>query len=151
MDWTQIVIAVIGGLFTGGGLMIFFTRREVKDGKAAENMQKVVDSMQKSLDAKDRIIEEQEQRRKELKDDVDKKDAKIDELQREKSAMRDKLEQEKSEMRDTIDDLSTRLAVASMMRCVKLKCDDRDPPFGTIVELAGLKQTDLVKLSKTEH
>ena len=137
MDWTQIAVALIGGLFVGGGLMLIFTRKEVKDGKAAENMQKVVDSMQKSLDAKDRIIEEQEQRRKELKGDVDKKDAKIDELQR-----------EKSEMRDKIDDLSTKFAVASMMRCVKLKCDDRDPPFGSIVELTGLKDIDLVSLSK---
>lgn len=149
MDWTQIIIAVISGLFVGGGLMLIFTRKEVKDGKAAENMQKVVDSMQKSLDAKDRIIEEQEQRRKELKDDVDKKDAKIDELQREKSAMRDKYEQEKSEMRDQIDDLKTKNAVSSMMRCIKIKCDERDPPFGSIVDLAGLKDADLVSLSKT--
>lgn len=148
MDWTQIAVALIGGLFVGGGLMLIFTRKEVKDGKAAENMQKVVDSMQKSLDAKDRIIEEQEQRRKELKGDVDKKDAKIDELQREKSEMRDRFEKEKSEMRDKIDDLSTKFAVASMMRCVKLKCDDRDPPFGSIVELTGLKDIDLVSLSK---
>ena len=64
MDWTQIAVALIGGLFVGGGLMLILTRKEVKDGKAAENMQKVVDSMQKSLDAKDRIIEEQEQRRR---------------------------------------------------------------------------------------
>lgn len=148
MEWTQIAIAVIGGLFAGGGLMLIFTRREVKDGKAAENMQRVVDSMQKSLDAKDRIIEEQEHRREELKADVDKKDAKIDELQREKSSMRDKFEQEKSEMRDTIDDLSTKLAVSSMMRCIKLGCAERDPPFGSIVELAGIKDMDLVSLSK---
>ena len=39
-----------------------------------------LDNMQKVLDAKDRIIEEREEERcKELKNDLDKKDAKIDE------------------------------------------------------------------------
>lgn len=139
MDWTQIVIAVIGlagGLLTGGGLMMWFTRKETKEGKAIENMQKVVDSMQASLDAKDRIIQEHEARRQELKADIDKKDSKIEQLLK-----------EKSEIRDENDDLKTNLAVATMLKCRTLKCVDRDPPFGSIVNLAGLKDMDLIKLA----
>lgn len=140
MDWTQILITIIstivGGLL-GGGFMMWFTRREVKEGKGIENMQKVVESMQKSLDAKDRIIEEHETRRKELKADLDKKDVKIEELLK-----------EKSEIRDDNDDLKTSLAVALMLKCKTLKCVDRDPPFGSVVSLAGLKDIDLVKIAK---
>lgn len=139
MDWTQIVIAVIGlagGLLTGGGLMMWFTRKETKEGKAIENMQKVVDSMQASLDAKDRIIQEHEARRQELKADIDKKDSKIEQLLK-----------EKSEIRDENDDLKTNLAVATMLKCRTLKCVDRDPPFGSVIGLSGLKDVDLMKLA----
>ena len=112
MDWTQIlvtVISTIGGAILGGGFMMWFTRREVKEGKGIENMQKVVESMQKSLDAKDRIIEEHEVRRAELKADIDKKDGKIEMLLKEKSAIRDEN-----------DDLKTNLAVANMLKCKTL-------------------------------
>lgn len=139
MDWTQIIttlISVIGGAILGGGFMMWFTRKEVKEGKGIENMQKVVESMQKSLDAKDRIIEEHEARRAELKTDLDRKDEKIEQILKEKSAMRDE-----------IDDLRTNLAMSSMLKCVTLKCVDRDPPFGSIVSLAGLKNEDLVQMA----
>lgn len=142
MDWTQILVAVIstiGGAIVGGGFMMWFTRREVKDGKATENMQKVVESMQKSLDAKDRIIEEREARCKELKAEIDRKDDKIERLLK-----------EKSDLRDENDDLKTNLAVTTMLKCIKLNCIERDPPFGSIVNLAGLKDTDLVKLSQEQ-
>lgn len=137
MDWTQIlvtIISTIGGAILGGGFMMWFTRREVKDGKATENMQKVVESMEKSLDAKDRIIEQHEKRRLELKSDMEKKDEKIEQLIKEKSALRDE-----------IDDLKTDLAVALMLKCVTLKCVDRNPPFGSAVNLATLKDADLMK------
>lgn len=139
MDWTQVlvtVISTIGGAILGGGFMMWFTRREVKEGKGIENMQKVVESMQKSLDAKDRIIEEHEVRRAELKADIDKKDGKIEILLKEKSAIRDEN-----------DDLKTSLAVANMLKCKTIKCIDRDPPFGSIIGLATIKDMDLVKLA----
>lgn len=142
MDWTQVIvslISVVGGALVGGGFTMWFTRKETKEGKAVENMQKVVDSMQTSLDAKDRIIQEYEARRQELKEDLSRKDEKIEELLREKSAIRDEN-----------DDLKTNLAVATMLKCIKLNCIDRDPPFGSIVNLAGLRDTDLVKLANSD-
>lgn len=142
MDWTQVIvslISVVGGALVGGGFTMWFTRKETKEGKAVENMQKVVDSMQTSLDAKDRIIQEYETRRQELKGDLSRKDEKIEELLREKSAIRDEN-----------DDLKTNLAVATMLKCIKLNCIDRDPPFGSIVNLAGLRDTDLVKLANSD-
>ena len=118
---------------------MWFTRKETKEGKAVENMQKVVDSMQTSLDAKDRIIQEYEARRQELKEDLSRKDEKIEDLLREKSAIRDEN-----------DDLKTNLAVTTMLKCIKINCIDRDPPFGSIVNLAGLRDTDLVKLANSD-
>lgn len=140
MDWTQIIVAAISavaGLLTGGGLMMWFTRKETKEGKALENMQKVLDSMQNTLNAKDRIIQEHELRRNELKADIDKKDDKIETLLKEKSVIR-----------DANDDLKTSLAVANLMKCIKLKCYDRDPPFGSVINLSVLKDTDLEALAK---
>lgn len=141
MEWTQIIVSVITGLLAGGGLVIIFTRKEIKDGKATENMQKVIDSMkqviesmQKSLDAKDRIIEEHEARRKELKEDLDKKDSKIETLLKEKSAIRDEN-----------DDLKTEVAVTEMLKCIKLKCIERDPPFASHLQVKNIRNTDLVK------
>lgn len=142
MDWTQVIvslISVVGGALVGGGFTMWFTRKETKEGKAVENMQKVVDSMQTSLDAKDRIIQEYEARRQELKGDLSRKDEKIEDLLREKSAIRDEN-----------DDLKTNLAVTTMLKCIKLNCIDRDPPFGSIVNLAGLRDTDLVKLANSD-
>lgn len=136
MDWTQVIIALIGlvsGVLTGGGVTMWLTRKETKEGKALENMQKV-------LDAKDRIIEEREERCKELKADIDKKNAKIEQLLT-----------EKSKIRDENDDLKTNLAVTTMLKCIKLNCIDRDPPFGSIVNLAGLRDADLVKMALKEE
>lgn len=136
MDWTQVIIALIGlvsGVLTGGGVTMWLTRKETKEGKALENMQKV-------LDAKDRIIEEREERCKELKADIDKKNAKIEQLLT-----------EKSKIRDENDDLKTNLAVTMMLKCIKLNCIDRDPPFGSIVNLAGLRDADLVKMALKEE
>lgn len=112
MDWTNIIIAVISAL-GGGGLAVLFTRKETKEGMSLDNMQKV-------LDAKDRIIEEREERCKELKNDLDKKDAKIDELHKMNATLRHRL-----------DDANTKAAVAEVMRCDITKCTNRRPPFGS--------------------
>lgn len=112
MDWTNIIIAVISAL-GGGGLAVLFTRKETKEGLSLDNMQKV-------LDAKDRIIEEREERCKELKNDLDKKDAKIDELHKMNATLRHRL-----------DDANTKAAVAEVMRCDITKCTNRRPPFGS--------------------
>ena len=112
MDWTNIIIAVISAL-GGGGLAVLFTRKETKEGMSLDNMQKV-------LDAKDRIIEEREERCKELKNDLDKKDAKIDELHKMNATLRHRL-----------DDANTKAAVADVMRCDITKCTNRRPPFGS--------------------
>ena len=116
MDWGTIIVAVISAL-GGGGLAVLFTRKETKEGMSLDNMQKV-------LDAKDRIIEEREARCKELKDDLTKKDDKIDELHRINSTLRHKL-----------DDANTKAAVAEVMRCDITKCTTRRPPFGSGVKV----------------
>lgn len=118
MDWGTIIVAVISAL-GGGGLAVLFTRKETKEGMSLDNMQKV-------LDAKDRIIEEREARCKELKEDLTKKDDKIDELHRINSTLRHKL-----------DDANTKAAVAEVMRCDITKCTTRRPPFGSHVKVSN--------------
>lgn len=141
MDWTNIIIAVISAL-GGGGLAVLFTRKETKEGMSLDNMQKVISTKDKIIDEqkahyeallaeqkahyevllaqKDRIIEEREERCKELKEDLDKKDAKIDELHKMNATLRHRL-----------DDANTKAAVAETMRCDITKCTNRRPPFGS--------------------
>lgn len=123
MDWTQIIIALISAVL-GGGLVKIFTTKETKEGMSLDNMQKV-------LDAKDRIIEERIDRCKELKNELDKKDLKIDELHKVNASLRHKL-----------DDANTKAAVADVMRCDVTKCINRIPPFGSSLERAEKREED---------
>lgn len=92
-----------------------------------------LDNMQKVLDAKDRIIEERIERCKELKNEMDKKDLKIDELHKINANLRHKL-----------DDANTKAAVAEVMRCDVTKCINRIPPFGSSLEMAEQKKDELI-------
>lgn len=117
MDWTQIIVALIGAVL-GGGLVKILTTKETKEGMSLENMQKV-------LDAKDKIIEERIERCRELKLELDKKDLKID-------------EQHKiiANLRHELDEANTKAAVAEVMRCDATKCVTRVPPFGSSLKMA---------------
>lgn len=117
MEWTTIVTALIGAVFGGGGTFLF-TRKETKESLTLDNVQKV-------LDAKDRIIAEREERCKELKGDLDKKDSKIEELY-----------QINAQLRHNLDGANTRAAVAEVVRCDVTKCINRIPPFGSSLQVA---------------
>lgn len=117
MDWNAIIMAVLSAI-GGGGLTFFFTRKETKEGMSLDNMQKV-------LDAQHRLIAEREERCKEFKLDLEKKDCKIEELHKINATLRHKL-----------DDVNTRAAVAEVMRCDITKCTNRIPPFGSSLKVA---------------
>lgn len=92
--------------------MAIFTAREKKTEMALNNMNKINEQWEA-------FSTKEEERRKELKEDIDKKDKKIDEQYREISRLRNELDNERTER-----------AKAEMMKCLRIKCVERHPPFG---------------------
>ena len=113
MDWTTIIVTVLTVLISNGGLVTLATLKEKKNAAFLDNVTKLIDQWQE-------IAEERKQRAKELKDDLDAKDKKIEEVIHDRSGIRDDL-----------DHTRTELAVAKMLRCDKTACSDREPPFGS--------------------
>lgn len=108
MDWTSIVIAFI----TAGGFTAIFTISEKKTRMFLENAKEQAEEWK-------RIIDERNSEATELKAERDRKDDKIDELQKQVSAMSKELDTSHSET-----------AVAKLMICDKFGCMKRRPPFG---------------------
>lgn len=92
--------------------MAIFTAREKKTEMALNNMNKINEQWEA-------FSSKEEERRKELKEDIDRKDNKIDEQYREISRLRNELDNERTER-----------AKAEMMKCIRIKCVERHPPFG---------------------
>ena len=113
MDWTTVITTILAALIPTGGVAALFTVRERKTELTLDNMAKINEQWAS-------FSERDELRRKELKEDLERKDRKIDELY-----------SEISKLRNTLDEERTELARASMMRCVRIGCVDRDPPYGT--------------------
>ena len=112
MDWTQIVTTILSLLIPTGGIVAIFTAREKKTEMALNNMNKINEQWEA-------FSTKEEERRKELKEDIDKKHKKIDEQYREISRLRNELDNERTER-----------AKAEMMKCLRIKCVERHPPFG---------------------
>lgn len=112
MDWTTIIVTVLTVLISNGGLVTLVTLKEKKTEAFLDNVAKLIDQWQE-------IAEERKQRVKELKDDLESKDKKIEEVIR-----------DRSEVRDDLDRTRTSEAVAEMLRCDNISCLDRKPPFG---------------------
>lgn len=112
MDWTQIVTTILSLLIPTGGIVAIFTAREKKTEMALNNMNKINEQWAA-------FSSKEEERRKELKEDIDSKDGKIDELYREISQLRNELDNER-----------TMRAKAEMAKCLRIKCVERHPPFG---------------------
>ena len=112
MDWTQIVITILSLLIPTGGIVAIFTAREKKTEMALNNMNKINEQWEA-------FSSKEEERRKELKEDIDRKDNKIDEQYREISRLRNELDNERTER-----------AKAEMMKCIRIKCVERHPPLG---------------------
>lgn len=109
MDWTSIIIALI----TSGAFLGIFTIRETKTKMMLDNGNKINEQWAA-------FAEKEEERRKELKEDLDAKDRKIDKLYSEITVLRDKN-----------DKLASRVAFLTAYRCKKVNCIEREPPFGT--------------------
>lgn len=122
MDWTQIIVNVISLLIPTGGIVAIITAREKKTEMALNNMNKINEQWEG-------FATKEEDRRKELKADLDRKDDKIDELHREISRLRNELDNERTER-----------AKADLMKCIRIKCVDRHPPFASNTRENGNNQ-----------
>lgn len=111
MDWISIIIALISSL-TGSGLLSLFTIREYKKGMKLDNAEKEDNRW-------DRLVNELQDQIEKLNERMEKKDSRIMEL-----------EDTNATLRQQLDDTRTALVKAKMMRCSRLSCNDRKPPFG---------------------
>lgn len=111
-DWIQILITFISVLVPTGGLTAIVTLRDKKTAAFLENAKTLIDQWQEVADGRKTRMDE-------LKSDLDRKEAIIQEQWA-----------EISNLRNTLDHERTARAVAEMLKCKKTDCADRVPPFG---------------------
>lgn len=111
-DWLTLLTTFITVLVPTGGLTAIVTLRDKKTAAALDNVKTVVDQWQE-------IAEDRKTRAVELKADLDRKEAIIQEQW-----------VEISELRNALDHERTARAVAKMLECKKTGCTEREPPFG---------------------
>ena len=110
------IIQIISLLLGGSGLVALFLITERKTKAQMENTAQAIAEWQKIVERSHQDLKEAKQRAKELQDlylvqfDINTK------------------------LRKELDEKNTKIAVLSLLRCRKLKCIDREPPYGSEVE-----------------
>ena len=110
------IIQLISLLLGGGGLIALFLITERKTKAQMENTAQAIAEWQKIVEHSHQDLKEAKERAKELQDlylvqfDINTK------------------------LRKELDEKNTKIAVLSLLRCRKLKCIDREPPYGSEVE-----------------
>lgn len=112
MDWNGLISGLIAGAFSSGFAMSLMYFKENKKAKQLENEKAAIDEWQD-------IAQERKSRCDELKESLDHKDAKIEELYK-----------ENAQLRQRSDTLSSKNAALSLLKCRDLTCAHRKPPFG---------------------
>ena len=110
------IIQLISLLLGGGGLITLFLITERKTKAQMENTAQAIAEWQKIVERSHQDLKEAKERAKELQD-----------LYLVQFDINTKLRQE-------LDEKNTKIAVLSLLRCRKLKCIDREPPYGSEVE-----------------
>lgn len=128
MDFTSILIAIIGAL-AGGGLTSILTIRETRKSMKIDNNAKEDDRWNK-------LADELQDQNETLNERIDKKDARIIEL-----------EDRNATLRQQLDEKNTALAKATLLRCTRLACDRRRPPLG----YSELSPAELMEEDKVEE
>ena len=110
------IIQLISLLLGGRGLVALFLITERKTKAQMENTAQAIAEWQKIVERSHQDLKEAKERAKELQDlylvqfDINTK------------------------LRKELDEKNTKIAVLSLLRCRKLKCIDREPPYGSEVE-----------------
>ena len=110
------IIQLISILLGGGGLIALFLITERKTKAQMENTAQAIAEWQKIVERSHMDLEEEKARAKEFQD-----------LYMVQFDINTKLRKE-------LDEKNTKIAVLSLLRCRKLKCIDREPPYGSEVE-----------------
>ena len=111
-DWLTLLTTFITVLVPTGGLTAIVTLRDKKTAAFLENAKTLIDQWRE-------VANGRKTRMDELKADLDRKEAIIQEQWA-----------EISNLRNTLDHERTSRAVAEMLKCRKTDCTDREPPFG---------------------
>ena len=111
IEWSTIVIAIAGSISIGE-IINLFTIKEHKKGMKIENKEKEDNRWEK-------LADQQAEQITQLNETMQKKDARIIELEDRCSALREQL-----------DKANTDLAKSTLLRCSCLNCTNRRPPFG---------------------
>lgn len=126
ITWATLLVNAIIALLSAGGVGWIITAREDKKAKKLENKAKEqeIEDHKKDEVIKDwkEIAEERRSRCKELKVEVEKKDSKI--LEKDNTI---------SELKAKLDDRNTYCAVAELLKCSKVQCESRIPPFASTI------------------
>ena len=110
------IIQLISLLLGGGGLVALFLITERKTKAQMENTAQAIAEWQKIVERNHQDLKKAKERAKELQDlylvqfDINTK------------------------LRKELDEKNTKIAVLSLLRCRKLKCIDREPPYGSELE-----------------
>ena len=110
------IIQLISLLLGGGGLITLSLITERKTKAQMENTAQAIAEWQKIVERSHQDLKEAKEREKELQDlylvqfDINTK------------------------LRKELDEKNTKIAVLSLLRCRKLKCIDREPPYGSELE-----------------
>ena len=110
------IIQLISLLLGGGGLIALFLITERKTKAQMENTAQAIAEWQKIVERSHKDLQEAKERAKKMQDlylvqfDINTK------------------------LRKELDEKNTKIAVLSLLRCRKLKCIDREPPYGSEVE-----------------
>lgn len=112
IEWGTILLAVVGSLSVSE-IIHLFTIRETKKGMRLDNQQKESDNYVK-------LIDELQDQNNNLNEKLEKKDERILEL-----------EDKNDTLRQSLDSVRTKCAVAELLKCVNVSCQDREPKLGT--------------------
>lgn len=117
IEWTTIVIAVVGSISIGE-IINLFTVKEHKKGMKIENKQKEDERWEKLADQLQDQVEKLQTQIETLNNRLEAKDARIIELEDRGASLQQKL-----------DTSRTQCSIATMLRCNKISCTDRVPPI----------------------
>lgn len=118
IDWTTILIAIVGSISIGE-LVSLFTAREQKKGMQIDNKQKEDERWEHLVDQLQDQVEKLQNQIASLNERVDAKDTRIIELEDNNASLRSKL-----------DEVGTDRAICKILRCDTISCPNRVPPLG---------------------
>ena len=113
---TELIIQILTLLLGSGGILALFLITERKTKAQTENLNLAINEWQKIVEQDESELAEAQTRAKEFQ-----------ELYMIQFDINTKLRQE-------LNEKNTRIATLTLLRCRKLKCIDREPPFGYDME-----------------